>query len=211
MALKQKDGSYAVVFSGSIFTPQKLKEIGEKLDEHGVNLIKFSESQRLVVVGINPDKLGELCRETGMEIAPAVGRVVRGVRFCPAELCPLGLQKAIEMGERLKKFEGLEMPDKLKIAISGCPNSCTEPVVRDIGLMGTKDGWTIFVGGSAGRRPRIGWKLFEKVNTEDSVKIVEKIVEYYKKNAQKGQRLGDFIESIGFENFRRDIQYDLEN
>jgi len=36
-------------------------------------------------------------------------------------------------------------------------------------------------------------------------KIVEKIIEFYKNNAKKGQRLGDFIEESGFEEFRKAI------
>ncbi len=205
MALKQKDGSYAVVLDGSVFTPQDLKRIAEALERHEAKLVKFSESQRMVVVGVNPEKLDELCENAGVKLAPAVGRVVRSVKFCPAELCTLGLQKAIEIAEKLKKFEGMEVPDKLKIAVAGCPNSCTEPAVRDIGLMGTKDGFTIFVGGSAGRKPRIGWVLAEKVEPDKAVELVARIIEFYRSNAKKGQRLGDFIESIGFEEFRKAI------
>jgi len=205
MVLKQKDGSYAIVFDGTILTPQDLKRIAEALEKHGVKLVKFSESQRIVIVGVNPEKLDELCKDAGVELAPAVGRVVRSVKFCPAELCTLGLQKAIEIAEKLKKFEGMEVPDKLKIAVAGCPNSCTEPAVRDIGLMGTKDGFTVFVGGSAGRKPRIGWILAEKVDPDKVIELVEKIIELYKSNAKKGQRLGDFIESIGFDEFKKAI------
>jgi len=206
MALKQRDGSYAVVFDGTVLTPQDLKRIAEALEKHGVKLVKFSESQRMVVVGVNPEKLEELCRDAGVKLAPAVGRVVRSIKFCPGSaLCTLGHQDAIGMAERLSRFYGMELPDKLKIAISGCPNSCTEPAVRDIGLMGTKDGFTIFVGGSAGRKPRIGWVLAEKVSPEDAEKIVERIIEFYKANAKRGQRLGDFIESIGFEEFKKSV------
>jgi dissimilatory sulfite reductase (desulfoviridin) alpha/beta subunit len=71
--------------------------------------------------------------------------------------------------------------------------------------MGTKDGYKIFVGGSAGRKPRIGWVLAEKVSPEDAEKLVEKIIEFYKNNAKNGQRLGDFIESIGFEEFKKAV------
>jgi len=206
MALKQRDGSYAVVFDAVVTTPQDLKRIAEALEKHGVKLIKFSESQRMVVVGVDPEKLDELCKDAGVGLAPAVVRGVRSVKFCPGSaLCVVGLQDSIAMAERLKRFEGMELPDKLKIAIAGCQNSCTEPAVRDIGLMGTKEGWTIFVGGSAGRKPRIGWKLAENVSSEDAEKLVEKIIEFYKDNAKKGQRLGDFIESIGFEEFKNAI------
>lgn len=204
--IRQKDGSYAVVLDLAITTPQDLRKISEALERYGAKLLKFSESQRIVVVGLDPNKIDEFCNETGIKLAPATGRVVRSVKFCPGNvLCVNGLQNTIEMAEKLKKFEGMELPDKMKIAISGCPNSCTEPAVRDIGLMGTKDGFKIFVGGSAGRKPRIGWVLAEKVKPEDAEKIVEKIIEFYKANAKRGQRLGDFIESIGFEEFKKAI------
>jgi len=41
-------------------------------------------------------------------------------------------------------------------------------------LIGSKDGFIIFVGGSAGRKVRAGWKLVENVGPEDDEKIVEK-------------------------------------
>ncbi len=204
MALKQKDGSYAVVFDKVVLTPSDLKRIAEALEKHGAKIVKFSESQRMVVVGIDPKRIEELCRDAGVSLAPAVGRVIRSVKFCPGSLlCALGLQDTIGLAEKLKKFEGMDVPDKLKIAIAGCPNSCTEPAVRDIGLMGTKKGFKIFVGGSAGRKPRIGWFLTE-VEPEKAVEIVEKIINYYKSNA-KNQRLGDFIESVGFEKFKEEV------
>lgn len=206
MALKQRDGSYAVVFDGTVMTPQDLRRIAEALERHGAKLVKFSESQRMVVVGVDPERLNELCEDAGVKLAPAVGNVVRSVKFCPGSaLCTKGFQDSIAMAEKLKRFEGVEVPDKMKIAISGCPNSCTEPAVRDIGLMGTKDGFTIFVGGSAGRRPRIGWKLAEKVDPDRAVEIVERIVEFYKSRGRRGKRLGDVIEEIGFEEFKREV------
>ena len=206
MAIKQKDGSYAVVLDKILTTPQELKKIAEALEKHGAKLVKFSESQRMVVVGIDPKRLDELCREAGVKLAPAVGNVVRSVKFCPGNaLCVMGLQDTIGIAEKLKKFEGLNLPSKMKIAVSGCPNSCTEPAVRDIGLMGTKDGFTVFVGGSAGRKPRIGWKLTENITSDEVVELVERIIDFYKNNAKKGQRLGDFIESIGFEKFRNAV------
>ncbi|AEA46668.1 Nitrite reductase (NAD(P)H) [Archaeoglobus veneficus SNP6] len=206
MAIKQRDGSYAVVLDAAITTPQELKKIAEVLEKYGVSLIKFSESQRMVIVGVDPEKVEEMCNEMGVKLANAVGRVVRSIKFCPGNtLCVMGLQNTIEMAQKLKKFDGMELPGKLKIAIAGCSNSCTEPAVRDIGLMGTKDGYTIFVGGSAGRKPRIGYVLAEKVSPEDAEKLVEKIIEFYKANAKNGQRLGDFIDSIGFEEFKKAV------
>lgn len=33
--------------------------------------------------------------------------------------------------------------------VSGCPNSCSEAVIKDVGVIGTDIGWDIYVGGSA--------------------------------------------------------------
>ncbi len=204
--IKQRDGSYAIVLEKAITSPEELKKIAEVMEEFGVKLVKFTESQRMVIVGIDPEKIEEFCEKAGVKPAPATGRGVRSVKFCPGKaLCTLGLQDAIAMAEKLAKFEGMELPDKMKIAVSGCPNSCTEPAVRDIGLMGKKDGFTVYVGGSAGRKPRIGKVLAEGLSMDEAAEIVEKIIDFYRKNAKKGQRLGEFIDEIGWDEFKTNI------
>ena len=106
--IRQKDGSYAVVLDLAITTPQDLRKISEALEKYGAKLLKFSESQRIVVVGLDPNKIDEFCNETGIKLAPATGRVVRSVKFCPGNvLCVNGLQNTIEIAEKLKKFEGM--------------------------------------------------------------------------------------------------------
>ncbi len=204
--IKQRDGTYAIVLDRVLTTPQELKRIAEAMEEFDVKLVKFTESQRIVIVGIDPEKIDEFCEKAGVKVAPATGKVVRSVKFCPGKaLCTMGLQDSIAMAERLMKFEGLEFPDKVKIAISGCPNSCTEPAVRDIGLMGTKDGFTLYVGGSAGRKPRIGRVLTEKLSMDEAEELVEKILDFYKNNADRGKRLGEFIDSIGWDRFKESV------
>ena len=35
-----------------------------------------------------------------------------------------------------RKYLSLEMPSKMKIGVSGCPNSCTESRMKDVGVAG---------------------------------------------------------------------------
>jgi NAD(P)H-nitrite reductase large subunit len=40
-------------------------------------------------------------------------------------------------------YHGMALPGKFKMAISGCHLSCSESWVRDVGLIGQKDGWDL--------------------------------------------------------------------
>jgi dissimilatory sulfite reductase (desulfoviridin) alpha/beta subunit len=60
------------------------------------------------------------------------------------------------------------------------------------------------VGGSSGVRPRLGMMLAENLSDDEAFALIDKIVNFYKDHAKK-QRLGDFIEEIGFEAFKREI------
>ena len=70
--------------------------------------------------------------------------------------------------------------------------------------MGTSKGWRLLVGGSSGVKPRLGQMLAENLSDEEALRLIDRIVNYYKDHAKK-QRLGEFIEEIGFEKFKHDI------
>ena len=54
--------------------------------------------------------------------------------------------------------------------------------------------------------PRIAQKVAEGLSTEQAMDACNKIVEYYKENAKKGERLGKMIDRIGLEPFEQAIQ-----
>ena len=70
--------------------------------------------------------------------------------------------------------------------------------------MGTAKGWTIMVGGNAARKPRLATVLAEALSDDEAFALVDKVIGYYKANSEK-KRLGDFIDEIGFENFKKAV------
>jgi dissimilatory sulfite reductase (desulfoviridin) alpha/beta subunit len=46
--------------------------------------------------------------------------------------------------------------------------------------------------------------LAENLSDEAVLALIDKIIQYYKDHAKK-QRLGEFIEEIGFDKFKQDI------
>ena len=88
------------------------------------------------------------------------------------------------------------------MAVSGCHLSCAESWVRDIGLIGRKDGWALVIGGNVGASPRIAQEITDKLDDEAAIAAIEKVIAFYVKEAQKGERLGKMIDRTGIEPFK---------
>lgn len=116
---------------------------------------------------------------------------------------------SIKVGMELdKRYHKQEMPSRMKIGVAGCPNSCAEVHIKDIGVMATETGWTVLAGGSCGRTPRLAETIAEGLSDDEALALVDVIVEYYKKYADI-ERMGEFIERIGLDKFRQDVINEL--
>ncbi len=102
-------------------------------------------------------------------------------------------------------YHGLELPGKFKMAISGCKLSCAESWVRDIGLIGEADGWKLVIGGNVGASPRIADELLTGLDDDQALGAGKKVIEYYKENGKKGERLGKMIDRIGLDPFKEAV------
>lgn len=210
-AILQRDKkTYAVtphIPGGMITDSNVLRKMADVFDKYGAQAMKVTSSQRIAIVGVREEDIDAIWDELGMEKGYALGNCVRSVRICPAmNFCKRAQQDAATLGLEIDKlYHGMELPSKFKIAVSGCPNSCAENAIRDLGVMGTRNGYTITVGGSAGVLPRLADKLAADVAPEDVLPLVEKTVDYYKANAKKFERFGRMIERIGFEKVKEDI------
>ncbi len=80
--------------------------------------------------------------------------------------------------------------------ISVCPSDA---------LTINRRGWEVFVGGKWGRRPQLGMPFDSFVNTDTIPDMVEKILSAYIKLANKRERLGELINRIGLDQFRREV------
>jgi NAD(P)H-nitrite reductase large subunit len=74
--------------------------------------------------------------------------------------------------------------------------------VRDIGLIGLKDGWQVVIGGNVGAEPRIAQEIAIDLEDDDAIRAVDKLVQCYQEVAKKGERLGKTINRIGLEPFK---------
>src|SRR5512137_1666900 len=191
---------------GGIIDPAGLRRIADVAEKYNAKALKITSAQRIAIVGIDAKDIDDAWKDLGMKAGAAIGLCVRSIKICPGTtFCKRGQQDSVGVGLKLDKaYHGMELPWKFKIGVSGCVNSCAEPAVKDVGLIGMSKGWKLLVGGSSGVRPRLGAVLAENISDEEVLSLVERIIHYYKDHAKK-QRLGEFIEEIGFEKFKQDL------
>jgi NAD(P)H-nitrite reductase large subunit len=208
-AIVQRDReTYAIAphLPGGLVDPATLRKIADVAEKYGAAALKMTSAQRIAIVGLKEEDLDNVWADLDIKPGAAIGLCVRSVKFCPGTtFCKQGKQDAVGLGLKLdEKYHGMPMPSKLKMAVCGCPNSCAEPAIKDIGIMGTAKGYTLMVGGSAAAMPRLAEVVAKELSEEEVLEAVDKIFDFYKGSGTK-KRLGKYIEDIGLENFKTQV------
>ncbi len=123
---------------GNLSSNQLLK-IAEVCKEYGQDYIHITTRQAVEIPYVHFEKINSIVEElakAGLEPG-SCGPRVRNVVACPGNKhCPYGLGDTENFGISVdEKFFGKDLPHKIKISITGCPNSCTRPQVNDIGFV----------------------------------------------------------------------------
>lgn len=193
-----------------VVSPKSLRKIADVAEKYEAAALKITSAARIAIVGVDENDVDAIWDELGMSPGFAVGLCVRSIKACPGTtFCKRGMQDSLSVGLKLDgKYHGTELPGKLKIGVSGCPNQCAETCIKDIGLVGMKSGWRLFAGGNGGGRPRLSQELTRDLSNEQALEVIDRIIEYYKANAKPHQRLGAMIEKMGFEEFKTGVLAD---
>ena len=206
-AIPQRDKDcYAIAphIPCGIVTPDLLRKLADVAEKYEIEAMKITGATRIALIGLKEDQVDAAWQDLGMEPGAAVGLCVRSIRTCPGSTyCKLGKQDALSMGLELDRiYHGRNLPNKLKMAVSGCNLNCSESWVRDIGLVAKADGWTLTIGGNVGPKPRIGTELIAGLKDDQAIAAVATVVDFYQDNAKKGERLGKMLERVGLDPFR---------
>lgn len=209
-AILQRDGTYAIaphIPGGVITDPELLVKIARVAKKYNCPAIKATSSQRITIIGLKEEDIDAAWKDLDMTPGAAIGLCVRSVKFCPGTtFCKRGQQDSVGLGTEIdRRYHGMTLPSKFKISVSGCPNKCMDAMVIDFGIMGTPKGFTVYVGGNGGLNPRFGEKLAEHQTGEQVLQILDRTVNLYKRDARTNERLGKFIDRVGFDRYRQEV------
>jgi nitrite reductase (NADH) large subunit len=202
----QHDGTYSVVprIYGGVTTPKELIKIAEVAEKYNVPMVKFTGGQRLDLLGIKKEDLTNVWADLDMPSGYAYGKALRTVKTCVGNtFCRFGTQDAIQMGiDMEKKFERLNTPAKVKMAVSGCPRNCAESIIKDFGVVAIDGGWELYVGGNGGVKVRAAELLVKVKTNEEVLEWNGAFLQYYRENGSFNERTSEWIERIGIQAVR---------
>ena len=148
-----------------------------------------------------------------VELANPDPSTINDVVSCPGmDYCSLAITRSMGMAERIRAHllqDGERFAARLGhfgVKISGCPNSCGQHHVGDIGLTGhvvtEADGvqrpyYSILVGGSVGEGlGRIGRRI-GRFGEENASAAVAALARLYERERQPGERFPAFVDRVG--------------
>lgn len=196
-----------------VVTASQLEALAQALRRYAIPLAKLTTGQRIALMGVRGEDLPGLLSDlgaTGLGVEPEASHGGGLVQACPGSAgCKNGTQDTIAMGLRLEELLvglaalGLALPAKVRVGVSGCPRCCAESSVRDVGLVGRRDGWTVIFGGNAGAKPRAGDELGSGLHADAALDLVRRVLEHYGAGARKHQRTARFVEAVGIGSVRK--------
>ncbi len=209
-AILQRDKkTYAIVprIPGGLLKKEHLAAISQVTEKYDIPIVKITSGQRIALVGVEERDLEAIYNDLGMEPGRATELCLHYVQACPGtEVCQFGIQDSLGLGIKIENIlANIDLPAKFKIGVSGCQFCCAESFVRDIGLIGKKNGWTVIFGGHSGNRPRIGDVIGTNLANDEAVELLKKCIDYYSANGKKKERASRFIDRIGVEEFKEHV------
>lgn len=139
------------------------------------------------------------CAKANINDIGIMGRGVPGFHLdkcIGCGLCVKGCrQKALQIVDKKVVYD-----KELCVKCGECARLC-----RTKGIVFTEKGAEIFVGGRFGRGMRMGDSLGKIFKEEEIIPVVDKIMDYYKKVGQKGERISHVMDKIGKDKFIEEV------
>ncbi len=163
-------------------------DLSRLAEVYGSGEVRLTVEQNAIIPNIADENLELFLAEPLLQkFAIAPKPLERALVSCTgAQFCNFALvetkNRALALSKELDAE--LEMSHPVRIHWTGCPNSCGQPQVADIGLMGTKvrkDGKTVegvdlYMGGKVGKDARLGTCVQKGIPCEDLLPVLREIL-----------------------------------
>ena len=195
-------------------TAEELRALARLAREYGDGTTRATNDQNLVFQSVHRSALPAFhAALVDLGLADGGAMHLSDVVACPgSDYCSLAVTRSMGVGNGIRThlasagFDG-ETLGQFHVKISGCPNSCGQHHIADVGLTGmmVKDEngvelphYSLLVGGSVGEgRSNIGRRLFGRFAEADAPRAIVALARYYGAERKDGERFAEFVARVG--------------
>lgn len=188
---------------------EKVAGLAEKYAAPGLDAIRLTAKQNLLMLNIPEANLPAL--KADLDKAGLIYESSNFRKGCVActgiEFCNLAVaetkNRMIELVDQLEATSGW-YKDKIRIHFSGCPSSCGQHQIADIGFRGARtkvngeqvDAYDAFIGGRLGHNRRFNELLKGKIIAKDVHLFIDKLLHVYDSKKVNGETFADFCDRV---------------
>lgn len=200
------NGLYYVGISilGGRTSASQLERLASLAEAYGSGRIRTTNTQNIILLDIPEWNLEALAREldlSGFNYEPSWSRkaiiACTGIQFCKLALAETK-NRAAELNEQLE--DALDLDDAVRISVTGCPNSCGQHHICDVGLEGsltTIDGvkretFQVFLGGGVGEHETFGRRVGARIPSDQLADSLTRLFARYKSDKHGAETFQEF-------------------
>jgi sulfite reductase beta subunit-like hemoprotein len=185
--------------------------LADLADRHADGAMTLSRDQNVVLRNVAVDDVAAVrARLADRDLALVDESPVATVRACTGSaVCALGITDAPSTGTALLLSPALARHSTMRVHVSGCPNSCAQHQLGDIGLAGTKvrvpgrgaaiDGFHVYLGADPDRR-EVG-EVIGRVAGDDVPLAVDAVVGAWEAMRHGNEPIGRTVRRVGIDAF----------
>jgi ferredoxin-nitrite reductase len=183
-------------------TPKQMLRVAEVADLYGSGEIRLTVWQNFIIPNV-PDTYVETVRRALRRIGfdTRQSHLRGGLVACTGNsYCKFAQANtkghALDLANYLEKRLTLDQP--LNVHLTGCPHSCAQHYMGDIGLLATKvrgeEAYHVFVGGGFGGNQAVGRQVFSGIQFEELKTTLEKMLKGYLRHREPGEAFSKFTQ-----------------
>jgi len=195
----------ASVVRGRI-TPSQLRLAADLAERYADGHVRTTPMQNLLLVNVPEARVATVISQLAVGGLPvASSAFVRGTVACTgSEFCKLALTETKSFARWLTETLEDRYPDfehQLKLHITGCPNSCGQHWIADIGIEGKKikvagklvDAYYFCVGGSVGHIASIARPVGFRCRADEVPDAISRLLDAFQSDRRSGESLQHFL------------------
>lgn len=194
-------------------SPEQFRGVANIMREYAGGRARAHLKQNLVLRWVRDESIYEVWKRLqDLDLADPGADTITDVLSCPGtDSCKMGITSSMGLNRAIQeRLEVLDIKDpltkKIHINMSGCPNSCGQHHIANIGFHGAAmkvDGhqlpaYHVFMGGNYEGGPmRIGSQLKVRLPAKKTPEAVERWLKVYEENRNEGEVFNATFDRIG--------------